>query len=195
MRYSIALATLVGGTTLAATALADGGYYSGTLGARAAGRGGAFAARADDLTAVSHNPAGLATIDDTQVELGNILSYNGYSYTRQPTLDYGNPQGGVAPLATFGKVSNGKPWQALDPMLGVTSRLGRRDWAFALAAYAPPGVGPRVVSRGRRAALHDDRPRGDVSQVRGQCRVEVPGRLRRRGERRMDPRAAASSIR
>jgi long-chain fatty acid transport protein len=120
--------------------LADGGYYSGTLGARAAGRGGAFVARADDLTAVSHNPAGLANIDDTQVELGNILSYNGYSYTRQPTLDYGNPQGGVAPLVTFDKVSNGKPWQALDPMLGVTSRLGRRDWAFALAAYAPPGV-------------------------------------------------------
>ena len=77
MRHPIALATVVAGTALAATALADGGYYSGTLGARAAGRGGAFAARADDLTAVSHNPAGLANLDGTEIELGNILSYNG----------------------------------------------------------------------------------------------------------------------
>jgi long-chain fatty acid transport protein len=140
MRHFTALATLASGIALAATALADGGYYSGTLGARAAGRGGAFTARADDLTAVSHNPAGLANLDGTQVELGNILSYNGYSYTRQPTLDYGNPQGGVAPLVTFDQVSNGKPWQAVDPMLAVASHLGRKDWVFALAAYAPPGV-------------------------------------------------------
>ena len=42
------------------TAAADGGYYGGALGARAAGRAGAFVARADDPTAVAYNPAGLA---------------------------------------------------------------------------------------------------------------------------------------
>ncbi len=140
MKPVAALTTLVGGTVLATVALAEGGYYSGSLGARAAGRGGAFVARADDLTAVSYNPAGLATLDATQVELGNIFSHNAYAYTRQPTLDYAREQGGVAPLVSFAKVSNGQPWQALDPMLGVASRLGLPDWAFALAAYAPPGI-------------------------------------------------------
>jgi len=129
----------------AGVALADGGYYSGVLGARASGRAGAFAAKADDLSAVSYNPAGLATLGTTLFEVGNQVSYNAYSYSRAPTLDYGDghqdPGTGAAPLVTFDKVSNSKPWQALLPMLGVATNLGLRDWGFALAAFAPPGIG------------------------------------------------------
>jgi long-chain fatty acid transport protein len=126
-----------GGVAWSAVALADGGYYSGSLGARATGRGGAFTARADDLSAVAYNPAGLTNVEGTQAELGNLISYNAYSYTRATTIDYGQSN---APQVSFAKVDNGKPWQALDPMIGVVSHLGRRDWAFALAAYAPPGT-------------------------------------------------------
>jgi long-chain fatty acid transport protein len=137
MKYLVVFTTLVGTAMFAGVALADGGYYSGTLGARATGRGGAFTAKADDLSAVSFNPAGLANLETTLVEIDNQSSYNAYSFTRAPTNDYSVTG---APLVTFDKVSNDKPWQALVPMLGVASKLGRKDWGFALAAYAPPGI-------------------------------------------------------
>jgi long-subunit fatty acid transport protein len=144
MKSTIILSAFASTALLPAVVLADGGYYSGTLGARATGRAGAFAAKADDLSAVSFNPAGLATIEGTLVEVGNQASYNAYSYTRAPTRDYAdghqNPSTGVAPFVTFDKVSNQKPWQALVPMLGVASKLGLKNWGFALAAYAPPGI-------------------------------------------------------
>jgi long-subunit fatty acid transport protein len=142
MKSPVVLPTLVGTVMLAGAAWADGGYFSGNLGARATGRAGAFAAKADDLSAVSFNPAGLAGIDATLIELGNQISYNAYSYTRAPTYDYadGHQVNGAAPLITFEKVSNSKPWQAFVPMLGVASRLGLRDWAFALAVVPQPGI-------------------------------------------------------
>lgn len=144
MKSPIIITTLVTTAMLAGDALADGGYYSGTLGARATGRAGAFAAKADDLTAVSFNPAGLANLETTFVEVGNQASHNAYSYTRARTYDYADghqdPTTGAAPLVTFDRVSNQKPWQAAVPMLGMASKLGLEDWGFALAVYAPPGI-------------------------------------------------------
>jgi len=139
LKSPVGLATLLLAATVASPAFADGGYYQGALGARAAGRGGAFVARADDVTAVSINPAGLANLDDTVFQVGNQFAYNGYDYTRAPTIDYGqNPT--PAQPTTFAKVHNGTPWQAALPFVGVSSRLGLRDWDFALAAFAPPGI-------------------------------------------------------
>jgi long-chain fatty acid transport protein len=144
MKSTIILSAFAGTALLPTVVVADGGYYSGTLGARATGRAGAFAAKADDLSAVSFNPAGLANIEGTLVEVGNQASYNAYSYTRGPTRDYADghqdPSTGAAPLITFDEVSNHTPWQALVPMLGVASKLGLENWGFALAAYAPPGI-------------------------------------------------------
>jgi long-chain fatty acid transport protein len=133
------LSTLLLAATVASPALADGGYYQGALGPRAAGRGGAFVARADDVTAVSINPAGLAALDGTVIQVGNQFSYNRYDYTRAPTIDYGRTPTPAQPT-TFAKVRNGTPWQAALPFIGVSSRLGLRDWVFALAAFAPPGI-------------------------------------------------------
>ena len=87
MKSRAGLSTLLLAATVASPALADGGYYQGALGARAAGRGGAFVARADDVTAVSTNPAGLADLDGMVIQVGNQFSYNSYDYTRAPTLD------------------------------------------------------------------------------------------------------------
>src|SRR5438105_1906228 len=102
-----------------AVAWAAGGYYSGALGARAAGRSGAFAVRADDPTAVFYNPAGLANLDGTVVMLGNRLSYNSYDFTRATTTDWGREMNGMAPTVSFPTVHNGKPWQAVEPLIGV----------------------------------------------------------------------------
>jgi long-chain fatty acid transport protein len=135
------LTALTAATSVAATAYADGGYYGGALGARAAGRSGAFVARADDPTAVAYNPAGLAQIGRTVIMVGNRVSYNGYSYTRAPTEDWGHPiDANTAPLVTFDKVSNSRTWQQLEPLLAVATNLNMPDWGFALAAFASPGA-------------------------------------------------------
>jgi long-chain fatty acid transport protein len=124
-----------------APVLADGGYYTGALGARAAGRGGAFVARADDPTAISENPAGLAELRGWHLEIGNQFSYNNYAYTRATTQDWGNPNpDGTAPYVSFARVTNGTPAQAADPFIGLTTDFGLQDWGFGLAAFAPPGI-------------------------------------------------------
>ena len=137
-----AAATLVGAALTARTAFAEGGYFGGQNGARAAGRSGAFAARADDLGAMMFNPAGLADLDGTLIQVANQLSYNAYTYTRAPTVDYAHVQSdGSSPTVTFAPVRNQQPWQALLPMLGAASRLGLSNWTFAVAALAPSGIG------------------------------------------------------
>jgi long-subunit fatty acid transport protein len=140
VKLAVALPALVGAAALATPAFADGGYYGGALGARAAGRSGAFAARADDLTAVSYNPAGIANVGGLVVEIGNRVSNNGYAYTRAPTLDWGNAMGGQAPTVSFDQVKNASPWQPAEPFISIGSNLGLKDWGFALSLFPNPGA-------------------------------------------------------
>jgi len=125
----------------ATTRVRADGYFSGTTGARAAGRAGAFTAKADDLSAVTHNPAGLARVGTTLIQGGNRFSHNTLSYTRAPTLDWGGVEDGVPPYVQFATVDNERPWQLLEPLLGVASSLGQQDWGFALSVHAPAGIG------------------------------------------------------
>jgi len=125
------------------------GYYSGTQGARAAGRAGAFTAKADDLSAIELNPAGIANIGMTVIQIGNRFSYNSYDFTRQATLDWGNVDSSGTPAnVQFATARNQKPWQYLDPMLGVVSNLGLKNWGFAFAAYAPAGIAKEQYADG-----------------------------------------------
>jgi long-subunit fatty acid transport protein len=134
----LAAAAALSSLLVAGAAQADGGYYAGVKGARAAGRGGAFTVRADDVSAAGINPAGLTNIGTTMIQVGNRFSYNQHTYTRNPTLDWLDTTS--PPYVEFDKVSNKAPWQALDPLIGVASNFGLKDWAFALAAYSPSGV-------------------------------------------------------
>jgi long-subunit fatty acid transport protein len=104
------------------------------------GRGGAFTVKADDLSAVTLNPAGLARLRAPLIHAGNRISYNAHSFTRAPTLDWGDLDAGVPPYVSFPTVENQEPWQLLGPLLGVASSLGLEGWGFALVAHAPPGV-------------------------------------------------------
>jgi len=151
LKLTVALTGLVGAAALAAPAFADGGYYGGALGARAAGRSGAFVARADDPTAVAYNPAGIAKLDGLVIMLGNRVSNNGYAYTRAPTQDWG-PQGSTGPVVSFPEVKNGSPWQAAEPLISVASNLGLKDWGFALSLFPTPGAskGDYPLSGGQR---------------------------------------------
>jgi long-subunit fatty acid transport protein len=128
-------------TATATTRARADGYFSGTSGARAAGRGGAFTAKADDLSAVIHNPAGLARVSGTVVQGGNRFSHNSHTFTREATLDWGDVEGGVPPYVEFSAVDNERPWQLLEPLIGAASSLGLQDWGFALSVHAPAGIG------------------------------------------------------
>ena len=112
---------------------------------------GAFVARADDVTAVSINPAGLAELDGTVIQVGNQFSYNGYDYTRAPTLDWGNAQNGTAPTVAFAKVHNGTPWQAALPFIGAVvsprpARLGLRAGSLRAARGSARSSSPRTAA-------------------------------------------------
>ena len=139
-RLALGSSVLLAAMMLSTAAHAQG-YFWGSTGARASGRAGAFTAKADDLAAVEFNPAGLAKLDGTLLHVGNRFSYNAHSFTRAPTLDFGNLQAGAAPLVEFSTVENQQPWQLLEPLLGVASNLGLDDFGFALAIYAPAGAG------------------------------------------------------
>jgi long-chain fatty acid transport protein len=140
-RNNFVLLAAFAATLAPSSALAEG-YYSGYKGAHAAGRGGAFVAKADDISAAHFNPAAFAWQKGTRIQLGNRFSYNHWAYQRAPTEDWGNPNpDGTAPIVFFDKTTNGAPVQALEPMLGVSTDFGLDDWGFALSASAPPGIG------------------------------------------------------
>lgn len=144
-QHLVGISALAAGVLCPALALADGGYYSGVKGAVASGRGGAFVARADDVSAVELNPAGLTHIGTTIIQIGNRFSYNDHSYTRNATLDWGQSASGAPPpYVQFPTVHNQTPWQVLDPFLGVASNFGLKDWAFAAAIYSPAGTAREV---------------------------------------------------
>ena len=117
-----------------------GGFEIGDQGARAMGRAGAFAVRADDLSAIEYNPAGLARLRGTRFYLGNRFGYANEEYRRAATLDWSGAVHGFPEYLTFDPVRNETPWQLLNPMAVVGSDFGLEDWAFALGVYAPAGV-------------------------------------------------------
>lgn len=140
-QYLFGASALVAALALSTAARADGGYFEGVKGAHASGRGGAFTARADDISAVELNPAGLTHIDGTIVTIGNRFSYNQRTFERNPTLDWAHPSTtGAPPYVTFPKVKNRAPWQVLDPIVGVASNFGLHDWAFGFAVFSPAGT-------------------------------------------------------
>jgi len=110
------------------------GLYAGSKGARVAGRAGAFVAKADDLSAIEYNPAGLARLEGWTVQISNRFSYNEVIFDRAPATDASG-----APIR-FDRASNTRPLQALDPLLAVGYDLGLRDFGFALSIYSPPGT-------------------------------------------------------
>jgi long-subunit fatty acid transport protein len=116
-----------------------GGFYVGVKGARATGRGGAFTARADDLSAAALNPAGLARGDGWLLHVGNRFSYNAHIFERADTLDY-TQNNTMPPVVSFAPVRNQTPWQLLDPIVGVAADFGLEDLRFAWVSYAPSGV-------------------------------------------------------
>jgi long-chain fatty acid transport protein len=119
------LAVLVPGLAFA------GGFEYPDNGTIAVGRGGAFAARADDPTAIAYNPAGLAGVKGTRLLFDSNLARMNMSFTRAGKDDEGNP---------FNTVSNDAGF-FFAPMGVVTSDFGLKDFTFAIGAFGPSAIG------------------------------------------------------
>jgi long-chain fatty acid transport protein len=121
-----------------------GGFELPDNGTEALGRGGAFAAKADNATALVYNVAGFARQRGTRVLLDNNIFLPDYTFARSGSYP-GDPNDPATPYAgqPFPKVSNGAgPFYA--PFFGVSTDFGKLDrWTFAIGAYGPPSVGNR----------------------------------------------------
>jgi long-chain fatty acid transport protein len=126
-----------------------GGFEMPDNGSEALGRGAAFAAKADDPTAIEYNPAGLAVQRGTRLLLDGHIIASSYSFQRYGAFpdSASNPKtpwGG----SPFPKVSDTSgPFFA--PFIAASSDLGMFDWmTFAVGVFGPSGVGNRTYPLG-----------------------------------------------
>ena len=151
LRCTLVGVALVIGAGAINTASAGGLVVPGA-GPSAQPRAGAFVARADDPTAISHNPAGFAKLDGTQLTVGaNFIDFS-LSYQRfgnyevsdeMVAADYeGLPYPEVndrsKPSAGIG------PYQLL-PLLAFSTDLGHPEWPIRVGGgiFTPQGYTAR----------------------------------------------------
>jgi long-chain fatty acid transport protein len=100
------------------------GFYTPDIGAKTVGRGGAWIAGVDDLTAIYLNPAGLAHVKGENLMIVNNFDVFHTAYKRSPVE------------AT---VHNRNPVDVIQ-FAGLCSNFGLRDFTFALGLYGPYSV-------------------------------------------------------
>lgn len=118
-----------------------GGIYVGESGSQAMERGGAFVAKADDATALSVNPAGLAKTGGGEIYTGaNLLDY-ALSFERSgvyPMQDRATQPGYAG--RPYPKMENRATFQAV-PYVAGSLRLG--DFVLGAGVFGPAAVGRR----------------------------------------------------
>jgi len=120
----------------AATTFASG-FYFGDNGAKAMVQGGAFTAQADDLTAMQHNPAGLAQQQGFSFLADLQLIRHDVTYWRQ------NPGWDPASPSTIANVVSSQKDPFLLPFFAVSYgfKLFERPFTIGLGLFAPPSQG------------------------------------------------------
>lgn len=123
----------------AATTFASG-FYFGDNGAKAMVQGGAFTAQADDLTAMAHNPGGLAQQQGFSFLADIQLLRHDVTFLRQdPGFDPANPS------MVINTVSSQKdPYVLPFFALSYGFKLFERSFTVGLGLFAPPSQGHYV---------------------------------------------------
>ena len=126
----VALAAVMGPASVALA----GGFEYPANGTRALGRGGAFYARADDPTAVLHNPAALARMSGVQLQLGGNATFFKGCIDRinpdNPTENQDDPS-----EANYPKVCNGARFSPI-PNLALSWRVNKHV-GLGFGVFAP----------------------------------------------------------
>lgn len=146
-------ALLVACALLAPRAARAGGFELPDNGTQALGRGAAFVAKADDPSAIYHNPAGLARQRGTRALVNGNLVLHSFEFQRSGAFpddpeDPATPWGGKPyPLVR----NTGGPFFA--PFLAIASDFGVFDrLTFGLGVFGPPAVGNRTFPLGVQGA-------------------------------------------
>ncbi len=104
------------------------GFYIPDVGSRCLGRGAAFSAKADDLTAIYHNPAGLADLRGIQIilDVGLMNKIAGFDPAGENNVEYSPVRASeiVSPI----------------PFIGISSDFRSNNFTLGFAAYGPYGV-------------------------------------------------------
>jgi long-chain fatty acid transport protein len=130
-RWGIGASVALAALALGSSARAGGMYYS-DRGVRPLGRGGAFVAGADDLGAITYNPAGLA--DAGKGLLLDLAWVNVSSeFTRRTIV---SDAAGNRSVVTFPTVNGTTPFLPIPTLAGSYSVLDDR-LTFALGVHAP----------------------------------------------------------
>ncbi len=142
---------LVGGWCLCAvggSAAQAGGLFVPGAGPTGQGRAGAFAAKADDPTAISYNAAGFAKLDGTQLYIGANYLRLALSFQREGSYEpTGTDPAQAYEGQAFPRVKNGDDnligiggFQVL-PALALSTDLGHSEWPlrFGIGLYSVQG--------------------------------------------------------
>ena len=146
MDFPLSLSRIAFGFSLfvfPALALA-GGLEVPDLGTRAIARGGAFVAKADDATAVYHNPGAVARLRGLHLAYNHNLIWSHSAFTRSPTSLPVTEMPSEDPLK---KSENLDELFALGAFVAATYDFGLENWGFGLSVFGPPGTGHERFSR------------------------------------------------
>ncbi|MCA9694337.1 MAG: outer membrane protein transport protein, partial [Myxococcales bacterium] len=123
-------------TLWAGTAQA-GGFEIPDHGARAVGRGGAFAVGVDDLTALHYNPGALARLGGTRFLYTHNLIFHNTTFQRATLSDVWGDDAGTG----FDLATNDQKLFPLGMFAVLASDFGLKNWMFAAGVYGPSSVG------------------------------------------------------
>jgi long-subunit fatty acid transport protein len=134
-----------------------GGFEFPDNGTEALGRAGAFVAKSDNPSALYHNPAGLARLRGTQLQLDLNVVLHDRTFTRAGNYP-GDPADPNTPWAgqPYPTISNQGPPQ-IAPFFAITTDFGKLDrWTFGIGIFGPSSYGKRsypttVTVNGREA--------------------------------------------
>ncbi len=133
-------AFIVAALLVAPSAWAAGFEIPGN-GARSMSRGNAFAVRADDLSALAHNPAGLVRNKGLQIYLNHQTVRQEMSFTRAESVVARSDK---YPSDPFRTVENSDNIFALGGMFVAAHDLGIEGARFALGIYGPSASGKQT---------------------------------------------------
>lgn len=126
-----------------------GGFEYVDQGVQGVGRGGAFTAKADDLSAMHYNPAGLANIKGLNVYYSHNFVNLQLDYTRANAVTYEvNPihpsdpsQDTVREIAFSRSASNEQGWFLPGAMFAASYDFGLDLFTFGFGIFGPPSAG------------------------------------------------------
>ena len=127
------------------------GFYTPDIGAKTVGRGAAWIAGVDDLTALYLNPAGLSQVKGTNLTVINNFMTLRTRYKRSP----------IEPA-----VHNKNPMDVIQ-FFGISSDFGLRRLTFGIGLYGPYGVAESYNEKGPQRYESTDIQRVQVYYVAG----------------------------